>query len=141
MPFAAYAAPIQWEERKLPRKIHTLNALELYLSETLGNTPAPVFLRLQLDEAEGSYHIVNVPAGTPVRKPDDAHAHNQPFPIRGPGDVLIFYSQNHKAVLTHHDTYLHAHWLNQTRTAAGHVDALGWRGPATLWVAAEKRTN
>lgn len=37
-------------------------------------------------------------------------------------EIIGFFSTEHKAILTHHDTYLHMHLITKDRQKMGHLD-------------------
>jgi acetolactate decarboxylase len=41
-----------------------------------------------------------------------------------PAYVLGFFSQYHKSIFTHHDSFVHMHLLTKDKTKMGHVDEL-----------------
>jgi len=38
--------------------------------------------------------------------------------------LIGFFSRNHKAVFTHHDSFFHAHFISDDREVLGHIDEL-----------------
>lgn len=70
-------------------------------------------------------HVVNLPKGSKVSSPDEAHKGQTNFEIENQQvDILGFFSTEHKAIFTHHDTFLHMHLLTNDRTKMGHLDEL-----------------
>lgn len=50
------------------------------------------------------------------------------------GQVLGFYSEQHEGIFTHHGSYLHMHFINNTETLMGHVDGLVISGSVSLFL-------
>ena len=68
---------------------------------------------------------MDVPRGTEVNGPDDAHRHNKHYHLEGRTmDIVGFFSTKHKAVFTHHDTNIHVHAITAERDWMGHVEQL-----------------
>lgn len=40
------------------------------------------------------------------------------------GTILGFFSKRHQGVYTHHDSFVHLHFLTDLKTETGHVDAI-----------------
>jgi acetolactate decarboxylase len=70
-------------------------------------------------------HIMNLPTGTPVHEPADAHRHQVDYTIENDSvRILGFFSTRHQRVFTHHDTFLHLHLITADGRLMGHVDTL-----------------
>ena len=70
-------------------------------------------------------HIVNLPKGSKVSSPDEAHKGQTDFPLTDEqAEIVGFFSTEHKAIFTHHDTYLHMHLITTDRQKMGHLDEL-----------------
>jgi len=50
------------------------------------------------------------------------------------GDIIGFFSTEHQTVFTHHDTYIHIHFINSERTEMGHIDDLSFDGKSKIKV-------
>lgn len=88
---------------------------------------------------EATIHIVNLPQGTIVKSPNDAHLGQTNFSLTDEEvDILGFFSTDHKAVFTHHDTYLHMHLITSDRKKMGHLDYVFFKkGTIKLFLPAE----
>ena len=72
---------------------------------------------------EATIHIVDLPKGSIVRSPDDAHQGQKNFHLKNEQvDILGFFSTEHKAVFTHHDTFVHLHLMTADQSKMGHLD-------------------
>ncbi len=124
-PFFGYGNVPSWSEMTLPDSVRTLTELERYLDATTKDRKRPFFFRLVGLVDEAVIHVVNLPDGSVVTSPDEAHVGQVDYPIKdAESELLGFFSTEHKAVFTHHDTYLHIHLITADRSMMGHVDAL-----------------
>ena len=84
-------------------------------------------------------HIVNLPKGSKVSSPDDAHKGQVNYLIKNEqADIVGFFSTEHKAIFTHHDTYLHMHLITKDRQKMGHLDeVLFEKGTMKLYLPVE----
>lgn len=61
--------------------------------------------------------------GTPVSSPAEAHQGQVNYQLNDEmSEILGFFSTSHKAVFTHHDTFLHMHLITKDRKKMGHLD-------------------
>lgn len=131
-PFLVYAQVPDWREVPLPDTVGDLAALEAYLtayihgrSAGLSPKPLPTAFRLAGAFAEATVHLQNLPIGSTVSSPHEAHAGKQKYYLDNiEADVIGFYSTEHHGVYTHHDTNQHLHLISSDRTILGHVDTL-----------------
>lgn len=124
-PFFGYAKITDWESQKLPSGINTLTQLESHLDKLAPELPEPFFFRLKCTVQSAVIHVVNLPEGSIVRSPDEAHQGLTKYPVEDKEvEILGFYSTRHKAILTHHDTNMHLHLITADRQQMGHVDSL-----------------
>ena len=124
-PFFGYAKITDWESQKLPSAINTLTQLESHLDKLAPELPEPFFFRLKCAVQSAVIHVVNLPEGSIVRSPDEAHQGLTKYPVEDKEvEILGFYSTRHKAILTHHDTNMHLHLITADKQQMGHVDVL-----------------
>jgi len=124
-PFFVHARVKGWQSIELPDSVVDLATLDGFLTNILSfrNTPVPFKLTGVVELAE--VHVVDLPAGSEVRSPDDAHLGRKSFTRKEvQADLLGFFSTRHKAVFTHHDTNIHVHLIDADRKWMGHVDRL-----------------
>jgi len=136
-PFFVYANVPRWETNSLPPTIHTIADLESFLTEKARNTSAPFPIKLIGRIKSAIIHIQNLPDGTKVASPKEAHSGQVKYPI-GKEEVTIvgFYSQQHQGIFTHHDTFLHLHLITQDEQQMGHLDEVVFE-EMTLFLAPE----
>lgn len=127
-PFFAYTNIDQWEEYSLPDSVIDLRSLENHLIKFTSSKPQPLFFKLEGNVDSTSIHIVSLPDGIQVRSPQDAHQGRVFYPLKNENATIVgFYSQNHQAIFTHHDTFLHMHLITNDRSKMGHVDELNFK--------------
>ncbi len=133
-PFFGYAHIRDWTPQRLPDSVRTLPQLESYLDQLTARMPRPFMFRLEGRAATASIHIVNLPQGAVVRSPEEAHQGLQHYPLTDVSvEILGFFSTGHKAVFTHHDTFMHLHLITADRQMMGHLDELAF-GQGEVWL-------
>lgn len=124
-PFFAYANIAEWVALKLPDSIQSIQQLESFLQQTTTEHAQPFFFRLNGIVEKAVIHVVNLPAGSAVTSANEAHVGQRNFTLENQeAEILGFYSTQHKAIFTHHDTFLHMHLITTDRKWMGHVDYL-----------------
>jgi acetolactate decarboxylase len=124
-PFFGYANIRQWEVRDLPRRIKTGKELEKYLDRITQSSPRPFMFKLEGVMDVGIIHIVNLPKGSTVSSPEEAHRGQQQYLITEEAcEIVGFFSKEHQAIFTHHETYLHMHLITADRRKMGHLDTM-----------------
>ncbi len=129
-PFFVYAFAEEWEQRGLPDSISNIESLERYLNKWAGESSKPFPFLLKGKVSQAQIHIQNLPPGTTVRSPQEAHQGQLDFDlIDSDVDILGFFSTRHQGVFTHHDSYVHMHLITADRSQMGHLDS--WK-PADM---------
>lgn len=122
-PFFGYANIPKWTEQTLPDSIQTIQQLEAYLDKETKNSPRPYKFKLTGTVEQAIIHIVNLPKGSKVSSPEEAHKGQVNYKINNEqSEIIGFFSTEHKAIFTHHDTYLHMHLMTADRQKMGHLD-------------------
>jgi len=122
-PFFAYAHITAWQEQPMPDSIQTLVQLESYLDRLSTNLPRPFLFKLAGKVEQATIHIVNLPAGSKVNSPDKAHQGQRNYQLHNEkAEIIGFFSTEHKAIFTHHDTFLHLHLITADRQKMGHLE-------------------
>jgi acetolactate decarboxylase len=113
-----------------------LKGLEDFLTKRVAAAKEPFTFKMEGTVREANYHVVNLPLGSVVTDHESAHVGQVNFTAQQEKSVVLgYYSQNHRGIFTHHDTYLHAHWMNEDRTQMGHLESLVWTpGSVRLWI-------
>lgn len=124
-PFLVYANTSTWGSMSIPDSVTTIKDLEAYLDDITQDFAQPFVFRLNGTISKAKIHVQNLPEGTRVSSPKEAHQGQVKFPVTaGPVTIVGFFSTEHQGVFTHHDTFLHLHLLTQDKTMMGHVDEL-----------------
>jgi len=124
-PFFGYANIAKWSEQILPDSIQTNQQLEQYLDKVTKSSPRPFLFKLSGTVDQATIHIVNLLKGSKVSSPDEAHKGQKNYELKNEkSDIIGFFSTEHKAIFTHHDTYLHMHLITEDRNKMGHLDEL-----------------
>jgi len=122
-PFFGYANISKWTEQTLPDSIQTIQQLETYLDKVTKNSPRPFMFKLTGTVAQATIHIVNLPKGSKVSSPDEAHKGQKNYELQNEqAHIIGFFSTEHKAIFTHHNTFLHMHLITADREKMGHLD-------------------
>jgi acetolactate decarboxylase len=134
-PFFGYARISSWSKVDLPDTVRSLEEIERYLDGISTHRKSPFFFRLVGAVADAVIHVVNLPDGSTVSSPAEAHVGQVDYPIANvEAELLGFYSTEHKAIFTHHDTNVHIHLITKDRSKMGHVDALTLGSGMSLYV-------
>ncbi len=122
-PFFVYANINDWKEQTLPDSINSLTELENYLDFFTKNTDKPFAFRLSGIVKNANIHIVNLPTGTKVSSPEDAHQGQTNYQLSNKEvEIIGFFSRQHQAIFTHHDTFIHTHLITKDKSMMGHLE-------------------
>lgn len=122
-PFFVYANVDSWKEHTLPDSVTNLVQLENYLDAVSKNFKRPFAFKVSGKVESAKVHIVNLPKGKTVSSPEEAHQGQITYHIKNEVcDLAGFFSTEHKAIFTHHDTFIHVHLINASRNKMGHLD-------------------
>lgn len=135
-PFFGYANIAKWTEQTLPDSIQTIQQLEQYLDEVTVASTRPFMFKLSGAVDKATIHVVNLPEGSKVSSPAEAHEGQVNYQVNNEhADIVGFFSTEHKAIFTHHDTFLHMHLITADRQKMGHLDeALFQKGTMKLYL-------
>lgn len=138
-PFFGYANISKWTEQTLPDSIQTIQQLETYLDKVSKNSSRPFMFKLTGTVEQATIHIVNLPKGSKVSSPDEAHKGQKNYELQNEqADIIGFFSTEHKAIFTHHDTFLHMHLMTTDKQKMGHLDkVLFKKGTMKLYLPTE----
>ena len=122
-PFFVYANVGRWKRQDVPDSVQTIQQLESFLDLQTLNSPRPFAFRLTGMIDTATIHIVNLPKGSTVSSPEDAHKGQTNFPLSNEAvEIAGFFSKEHQTIFTHHDTYLHMHLITNDQSKMGHFD-------------------
>jgi acetolactate decarboxylase len=122
-PFFVYATVMGWEKEALPENISNIENLETYINEKFIDRDEPFVFKISGKINTATIHIVNLPEGTKVSSPEEAHQGIVFYPIQQEEvEIVGFFSRKHQAIFTHHDTFIHLHLITKDRKMMGHLD-------------------
>ncbi|HPF12543.1 MAG TPA: acetolactate decarboxylase [Flavobacteriaceae bacterium] len=137
-PFFVYGRVMKWKASHLSNEVHNLKALEAYLDAETQALKRPFVFMLKGTLSQGTIHIQNLPMGTKVSSPQEAHQGQVNYELEDASVTLVgFFSKAHQGVFTHHDSYMHVHLLSEDETQMGHLDAAQWEGGMKLYLPEE----
>lgn len=137
-PFFVYAEVREWKQIPIPDSVLNVPSLEHFLDAYTNGYSDPFVFWLEGFVDSAAFHIQNLPAGTVIRSPEDAHTGQVTY-VNGryEVDLLGFFSRKHQGIFTHHDTYIHVHVLTKNREGMGHLEKAHWSpGAMRLYVPA-----
>ena len=138
-PFFGSSNISAWKSKKLPDSIINMKDLEAFIDSQTKASKKPFMFKIDAEVDEAIIHIVNLPKGSKVSSPDEAHKGQINYPLKNvAAEIVGFFSTEHKAILTHHDTYLHMHLITKDRKQMGHLDSVKFKpGTVTLHIPAQ----
>ena len=94
----------------------------------------PLLVRIDGVFKKITVHSVNLPEGSSVSSHDHAHKGLTQYSYENlSGSIVGFFSRKHKAIFTHHDSFLHAHFITDDRSVMGHVDSVFFNSENTAF--------
>ena len=124
-PFFVYGNVSQWKEIELPDSIKTIQKLEGYIDDLTMTSKRPFVFKLKGGLSTAVIHIQNLPDGTKVSSPEEAHTGQVNYILENENaEIIGFFSTEHKGVFTHHDSFLHMHLITADASKMGHLDEL-----------------
>jgi len=135
-PFLVYAQVEGWRDIPLPERVRDIVQLEEFLDTRGLNGGQPFPFRLTGRVESAGIHTQDLPPGTEVRSPADAHQGQKNFRIEGTEvEIVGFFSRQHQGIFTHMGSLTHMHLITKDHTMMGHLDELRI-GQMKLWVPA-----
>ena len=124
-PFFVYGNVREWNEIDLPSSVKTIQNLEKFIDDKTSDFKRPFAFKIIGHVSNAIIHIQNLPEGTKVSSPEEAHQGQTNYNIENEGaEIIGFFSKKHKGVFTHHDSYLHMHLITKDESKMGHLDEL-----------------
>lgn len=123
-PFFVYTNVREWKEIPLPEHIRSTGQLEKFIDTETQEYKRPFSFKL-MGTASAAIHVQNLPNGTRVSSPEEAHMGQTDYSLIDESvEVVGFFSREHQGVFTHHDSFLHMHLISEDESKMGHVDEL-----------------
>ena len=124
-PFFGYTQIENWNEIKMPDSIHSIIQLENYLNAKTSNRIRPFFFLMKGKVDQAKIHVVNLPKGSVVHSPEEAHIGQANYTLKNKEVVIVgFFSTEHQTIFTHHSTFVHMHLITNDLLQMGHIDEL-----------------
>jgi len=123
-PFFVYGNVTSWQEIELPKEVNDLNTLENFIDETKTDAKKPFIFKLKGMIDAAKIHIQNLPKGTKVSSPKEAHQGQVTYNLENEEvEIIGFFSRKHQGIFTHHDSFAHMHLITSDEKKMGHLDA------------------
>ena len=124
-PFLVYANVTEWNEIELASNIKSIKDIEKLVDEKTTEFKRPFAFKLTGKISKAIIHIQNLPQGTKVSSPKEAHQGQTNYKLKDEEATIIgFFSTEHKGVFTHHDSNIHLHLITKDESKMGHLDEL-----------------
>lgn len=124
-PFFVYGNVTEWSEIELPSGVKTIPDLEKFIDDKTIEYKRPFAFKLIGQVSHAMIHIQNLPEGSKVSSPEEAHRGQINFNIENEeAEIIGFFSTEHKGVFTHLDSFLHMHLITKDESKMGHLDEL-----------------
>ena len=124
-PFFVFAHVTEWKTVELPANVVTMAELEKYIDEQTVSLKRPFAFKLIGTVKRATIHVQNLPVGATVSSPAEAHQGQVNYPLNNEKATIIgFFSTEHQAVFTHHDSFMHLHLITTDERKMGHLDEL-----------------
>ena len=112
----------------------SLKSVEELIDTLYFDFEKPLLVRIDGVFQDVTVHSVNLPEGNSVSSPDQAHKGLTQYTYKNlSGSIIGFFSRKHKAIFTHHDSFLHAHFISDDRYIMGHVDSVLFNSDSTTF--------
>ncbi|MEL6559087.1 MAG: acetolactate decarboxylase [Bacteroidota bacterium] len=124
-PFFVYGRVIDWSVSDVPEEVKTIQNLEEFIDKKTVSNKRPFVFKLTGRVANAIIHIQNLPEGTQVSSPSEAHQGQVKYAVKGETvEIIGFFSTEHKGIFTHHDSFVHMHLITIDEQKMGHLDEL-----------------
>mgnify|MGYP001261704126 CR=1 FL=1 len=126
-PFFVHAHQKGWSKTTLPDHVIDLQSLENFIDSISTETSNPLVFKLSGVFNTASIHVQNLPPNTEVHSPKEAHQGQVNLSLgKDSATIVGFFSRKHQGVFTHHDSYIHTHYINGEKTKMGHLDKVSF---------------
>ncbi len=97
--------------------------MEKFIDEKSSEYKRPFAFKLIGGVSKAIIHIQNLPKGTLVSSPEEAHKGQTNYNLENEDvEIIGFFSTEHKGIFTHHDLFLHLHLITKDESKMGHLD-------------------
>jgi len=127
-PFFVYSSASDLREIHMIPSEYTLKTIEQMIDSLYNDYVKPLLVRVVGLFENLTLHTVNLPVGSSVSSPSEAHEGLKNYHYNElNGSLIGFFSRNHQSIFTHHDSFFHAHFISDDRSVMGHVDAVTFK--------------
>ena len=124
-PFFVYGNVNEWKGIDLPDNVKNIKNLETFIDQQTQNATRPFVFKLIGQITEADIHIQNLPPGTRVSSPTEAHQGQTNYQLKNEEvEIIGFFSTEHQGIFTHHDSFLHMHLITHDEKQMGHLDGV-----------------
>lgn len=122
-PFFVYTNVNEWKTLALPDSVSNISDLEKFVDKQTTAYQGPFVFKLIGKVNTAKIHIQNLPNGTTVSSPKDAHEGQFNYNLKDEWvEIIGFFSKVHQGVFTHHNSFVHLHLITADETKMGHLD-------------------
>ena len=122
-PFFVYVNESDLKESRLSSNVYDLSSLENFLDNKFETVSIPFVFVLKGNWKNINVHSVDLPIGSKVTSPKEAHEGLKNFKYKNIDGYLVgFFSRKHQTIFTHHDSFIHCHFISKDKNIMGHVD-------------------
>ena len=122
-PFFVYVNESDVKENPLSSNVYNLSSLENFLDNKFEKVSIPFVFILKGNWKNINIHSIDLPIGSVVTSPKEAHEGLKNFTYENIEGYLVgFFSRKHQTIFTHHDTFIHCHFISNDENIMGHVD-------------------
>ena len=124
-PFFVYTYVDNWAAVDLPSEVTSISELEEHLLQVNSESESTFAFMLSGKARRAVFHIQNLPEGTLVNSPQEAHQGQVNYELIDEDVAILgFFSTAHQGVFTHRDSYVHMHLITKDAGKMGHLDEL-----------------
>ena len=126
-PFFVYSKHSDLMDIPVAPSKFSLKSTEHLIDSIYADYDYPLLVRIDGVFQDLTIHSVNLPEGSSVSSPDQAHEGLTKYDYKNiSGSIICFFSRNHKAIFTHNDSYFHAHFISDDLSVMGHLDSVSF---------------
>ena len=141
-PFFVYVTEKNLKKVPLPSNVNDLSSLEKHIDQKFSEVKIPFVFILKGKWKNLNIHSVNLPAGSIVSSPKEAHEGLKNFTYENiDGYIVGFFSRKHQTVFTHHDSFIHCHFVSDDKKVMGHVDSFNITNQTVSMSVADRLLN
>ena len=123
-PFFIHKVADKFKEFNTSNTVIDLKSFEDFIDKKYKNLNTPFMFIVKGKWDTMDVHSVNLAEGKSVSNPREAHEGMKNFIYENiEGYIVGFFSRKHQTIFTHHDTFIHCHFISKDKSVMGHVDS------------------